>query len=93
MDIIMFIMFSRYGVSITKKGSYRSTNGVAYTSPKCNRRGTFGFENCDVSLKPCDTEKDALYLKCGGKLLCYMCHDAHYFIRVSRKEAFYFETV
>ncbi|XP_019919461.2 uncharacterized protein [Magallana gigas] len=55
-----------YGVSITKKGSYRSTNGVAYTSPKCNRRGTFGFENCDVSLKPCDTEKDALYLKCGA---------------------------
>ncbi|XP_052705082.1 uncharacterized protein LOC128180917 isoform X1 [Crassostrea angulata] len=54
-----------FGVYITKRGNYRSTNGVAYTSPKCNRRGTFDFENCDVTFEPCDTEKDALYLNCG----------------------------
>lgn len=77
MDIIMFIMFSRYGASITKRGRYRSTNGVTYTSPTCNRGGSFDFENCNVSYKPCDTEKDALYLNCGGKLLCYMNHDGY----------------
>lgn len=71
----------RFGVYITKRGNYRSTNGVAYTSPKCNRRGTFDFENCDVTFEPCDTEKDALYLNCGGKLFCHylMCL---FFIRI-----------
>lgn len=55
-----------FGVHITKRGSYRSANGVAFTSPQCNRRRTFDFENCDVSYEPCDTERDALYLKCGA---------------------------
>lgn len=80
MDIIMF-MFFRYGVFIIKKGSYCFINGVVYIFLKCNCRGIFDFENCDVIFEFCDMEKDVLYLNCGGKLFCYyfMCL---FFIRI-----------
>ncbi|XP_078332359.1 uncharacterized protein LOC144625438 isoform X3 [Crassostrea virginica] len=56
-----------YGVHLSQRGGYRSYNGISYNSILCDRKKmTFDLRQCNFSVGPCDTEKDAIYTKCGG---------------------------
>lgn len=62
------LMFVRYGVHLSQRGGYRSYNGISYNSILCDRKKmTFDLRQCNFSVGPCDTEKDAIYTKCGGQ--------------------------
>ncbi|XP_061166786.1 bone morphogenetic protein 1-like [Saccostrea echinata] len=55
-----------HGVQLPQKGGYNSPNGVTYTSFVCDKKGKgFDLTKCNVSIDPCETEKDATHLSCG----------------------------
>ncbi|XP_048726962.2 uncharacterized protein LOC125645465 isoform X2 [Ostrea edulis] len=55
-----------YGVHLAQKGGYKSPDGIAFSSISCPRkRKDFDLTKCSVSVEPCDTENDAMYLSCG----------------------------
>ncbi|XP_062591116.1 uncharacterized protein LOC134252644 [Saccostrea cucullata] len=55
-----------HGVHLAQEGGYKSPNGVTYKSFVCDQKSK-GFEltKCNVSIEPCDTEKEAMHLSCG----------------------------
>ncbi|XP_061167096.1 uncharacterized protein LOC133175957 [Saccostrea echinata] len=55
-----------HGVHLAQQGGYKSPNGVAYKSFVCDKKSKrFDLTKCNVSIEPCDTEKDAVQLSCG----------------------------